>query len=427
MPLSRREFLLGGLGVGAAGAAGLVLSRNPSVAARPGAAPGAAPLSTPIVAPAANGLVAGKDGILVLLTLYGGNDGLNTLIPYEDGSYLGGRRTLGYQPQDVLALSDGLALHPNLKGMKSLWDAQRLAIVRGVGYPRPNRSHFRSMDIWQSGVPDDSVATGWVGRWLDVTGTDPLRALSVGGSLPRIFGGEKAAGAAVPVGEITIPGGTAVQAGFRALSTASPGASPLAARVSQSGADLLVVDHAIAEMVAGQPVDPDAASTAPLEGGGAGNELAAQLKLVSRLIKAGSPTRVYGVSLGGFDTHANEKDTHARLLGYVDEAVSGFFKTLAGSPQEGRVVLTAYSEFGRRVAANGSNGTDHGTAAPMFVAGAGVKGGFYGEEPSLTDLDDGDLKFTTDFRSVYATLLQNVIGIDAKASLGKAFTPVPFL
>jgi len=373
------------------------------------------------------GGASGKEGILVLLTLYGGNDGLNTLIPYEDGGYLGGRRNLGYQPQEVLALSDGLALHPNLKGLKSLWDAKRLAIVRGVGYPNPNRSHFRSMDIWQSAAPDDSVATGWIGRWLDVSGTDPLRALSVGGSLPRIFGGEKAAGAAVPVGELTIPGGAAVQNGFQALTVATPGSSPLAARVSQSGADLLTVDHAIADMVSGQPADEAAGSTAPLEGAGAANALTGQLNLVARLVKAGSPTRVYGVSLGGFDTHANEKETHARLMGDLDEAVGGFFKSLAGSPQEGRVVLAAYSEFGRRVAANGSNGTDHGTAAPMFIAGSGVKGGFYGDEPSLTDLDAGDLKFTTDFRSVYATLLQDVIGIDAKASLGKAFTPVPFL
>jgi len=419
MPLSRREFLLGGLGAGAAGAAGLLLSRNtssPRSAAMAGA-PGVAGVGGP----------SGKDGILVLLTLYGGNDGLNTLIPYEDGGYLGGRRNLGYQPQEVLALSDGLALHPNLKGLKSLWDAKRLAIVRGVGYPNPNRSHFRSMDIWQSAAPDDSVATGWIGRWLDGTGTDPLRALSVGGSLPRIFGGEKAAGAAVPVGELTIPGGAAVHNGFQALTVATPGSSPLAARVSQSGADLLTVDHAIADMVAGQPADEAAGSTAPLEGAGAANALTGQLNLVARLVKAGSPTRVYSVSLGGFDTHANEKETHARLMGDLDEAVSGFFKNLAGSPQEGRVVLAAYSEFGRRVAANGSNGTDHGTAAPMFVAGAGVKGGFYGDEPSLTDLDAGDLKFTTDFRSVYATLLQDVIGIDAKASLGKAFTPVPFL
>lgn len=423
MPISRREFLLGGLGAGAFGAAGLLLDRRPwdtPTPPRPDVA-GVAGVADPAA-------LGSKDGILVLLTLYGGNDGLNTVIPYESGSYLGGRRALGYQPQEVLPLADGLGLHPKLTGLKSLWDARRLAIVRGVGYPNPNRSHFRSMDIWQSGVPDDSVVTGWVGRWLDMTGADPLRAISVGGSLPRIFGGEKAAGAAVPVGELTLPGGPAVRSGFTALTAPSPGSSPLAARVSQSGADLLTVDRAIAEMVAGQAATEEAAgSTATLEGAGAGNPLVGQLALVARLVRAGSPSRVYGVSLGGFDTHANEKDTHARLLGDVDGAVSGFFKSLAGSPQEGRVVLVAYSEFGRRVAANGSAGTDHGTAAPVFVAGPRVKGGFYGDEPSLTDLDDGDLKFTTDFRSVYATLLQEVIGVDSKSSLGRPFPPVPFL
>ncbi len=219
-----------------------------------------------------------------------------------------------------------------------------------------------------------------------------------------------------------------MRAAFAAVSQPSPGASPLAARVAQSGKDLLAVDDAIAHLLAGQPENGDAAAgSTSLEGTGGANSLLPQLQLVARLVKAGSPTRVYGVSLGGFDTHANEKETHARLLADIDEAVGAFFKSLEGSPAGARVVLVAYSEFGRRVAANGSNGTDHGTAAPMFVAGAPVKGGFYGDEPSLTDLDNGDLKFTTDFRSVYATLLEELIGVEAKASLGKAFVPVPFL
>jgi uncharacterized protein (DUF1501 family) len=422
MPITRRQFVLGGLGAGVAGAAGLSLTRDPRKPTAPSPATG-----TPTAAPPA-GATPLKDGILVLLTLYGGNDGLNTLIPYENGSYLGARTALGYQPEQVLPLGDGLGLHPNLAQLKGLWDTKRLAIVRGVGYPNPDRSHFRSMDIWQSAVPDDQVVSGWVGRWLDATGNDPLRAISVGGSLPRVFGGNKAAGAAVPVGELTLPGSPAVRSAFAAISQPSPGASPLAARVAQSGKDLLTVDDAIANLLAGQPENADdAAQSTSLEGAGGPNALLPQLQLVAKLVKAGSPTRVYGVSLGGFDTHANEKATHAGLLADVDEAVGAFFKSLEGSPQGARVVLVAYSEFGRRVAANGSNGTDHGTAAPMFVAGAPVKGGFYGEEPSLTDLDNGDLKFTTDFRSVYATLLEELIGVEAKASLGKAFVPVPFL
>ncbi len=415
MPLSRRQLLLGGLG---AAATTVALSRQPWEVLIGDQASRSAPAGA-------------GGGILVLLTLYGGNDGLNTVIPYEDGAYLGARGAVGYQPNEVLALGDGLGLHPNLAGLKALWDTQRLAIVRGAGYPGPNRSHFRSMDIWQSAQPDDGVATGWVGRWLDATGTDPLRAISVGGTLPRAFGGERAAGAAVPTGRLSLPGGAAVRSAFAKVAEPTAGASPLAARVAQSGADLLTVERTIADLLAAQPPAEEDAEGAngvtSLEGAGAGNELVGQLDLVARLIKAGSPTRVYGVSLGGFDTHANEKDTHAGLLGDLDEAVTGFFKGLEGHATAERVVLTAYSEFGRRVAANASGGTDHGTAAPMFIAGSRVKGGFYGDEPSLTDLDAGDLRFTTDFRSVYATLLEDLLGIEAKASLGRPFKPVPFL
>jgi uncharacterized protein (DUF1501 family) len=309
------------------------------------------------------------------------------------------------------------------------------------------------MDIWQSGVPDANVSTGWLGRWLDGVATGPkgassatdraegpLRAVSVGGTLPRVFAGEKAAGAAVPVGQLTLPGSPAVTSGFAALSAPTPGASALAARAAQVGDDLLTVDHAIADMLAAHPADDaaNAASAGGLDGGtpGAGGNgtgqygggvLDSQLALVARLVKAGSPTQVYGVNLNGFDTHANEKDTHARLMGEIDKGVTGFFKDLGNGPEGQRVVLVAYSEFGRRVAANASGGTDHGTAAPVFVVGPRVKGGFYGDEPSLTDLDQGDLKFTTDFRSVYTTVLQEVLGVDATLALGKPFTPIPFL
>lgn len=408
MTLSRRDLLLAGLGVGAIGSTGLLLERHPWKTRIPTAV-GAPP----------------RDGILVLLTLYGGNDGLNTVIPYENGAYLGNRLTLGYQPPEVLPLGDGLALAPNLTGLKSLWDARRLAIVRGVGYPNPDRSHFRSMDIWQSGEPDSSVATGWIGRWLDTSGTDPLRAISIGGSLPRAFTGETTSGSAVPLGKLNLPGSPNLHNAYALLSATSPEMSPLAARVGQSGSNLLAVDHAIGEMLTNQPPDESVGSTA-LDGAAAGNALMGQLTFVARLIKAGSPTRVYGVSLGGFDTHADEKQTHAHLLANIDTSVGNFFSSLSRSGHDHRVVLMAYSEFGRRVAVNGSNGTDHGTAAPVFVMGPAVKGGFYGDEPSLTDLDQGDLKFTTDFRSVYATLLEKVIGADTQA-LGRPFRPLQFL
>jgi uncharacterized protein (DUF1501 family) len=434
MSLSRRQFLLGAAGAAAAGAASVVVARQPweSGAGAPSPpVPAAGPGPASPAAPATD-----RDGILVMVTLYGGNDGLNTLVPYEAGQYLGGRSAIGYKPEEVIPLGDGLGLQPDLKGLKRLWDEKRLAVVRGVGYPNPNRSHFRSMDIWQTASPENGVVTGWLGRWLDATGDDPLRAVAVGTAVPRLLGGERTAGSSVPVGSLSLPGGAAVASGFAALSTPVADGSGLANRVAQTGADLLKVNREISSMLATQPADAGA-GTAGLDGSGDGNgaagrygggTLGSQLGLVARLVKAGSPTRAYSVSLGGFDTHANEKDTHARLMGELDAAVTGFFDDLGHGPQADKVVLVAYSEFGRRVAANASNGTDHGTAGPVFVAGPRVKGGtFYGDEPSLADLDAGDLKFTTDFRSVYATLLGEVIGVDPKVALPKPFPTLPFL
>ena len=434
MPLDRRQFLLGAAGAAAAGAAGLTLAKQPwaSKDTGPRAVPGGAAAQSP-GAPAAGG--AAGDGVLVVVTLYGGNDGLNTLIPYDAGPYLGGRSELGYKPDEVIVLSDGLALHPNLKGLKGLWDGGKLAVVRGVGYPNPNRSHFRSMDIWQTASPESGVVTGWLGRWLDGTGDDPIRAVAVGNTLPRLLSGDRTAGAAVPVGNLSLPGGAAVASGFAALSTPTADGSGLGNRIAQTGSDLLKVNKQISEMLASLPAEPgtgptglDGAADATVAAGrAAGGSLGAQLDLVARLIKAGSPTKAYSVSLGGFDTHANEKDAHARLMGELDTAVAGFFTQLGSDPHAANVVLVTYSEFGRRVAANASGGTDHGTAGPVFVVGPKVKGGFYGDEPGLVDLDQGDLKFTTDFRSVYATLLGGVIGVDPKQALGKSFAPLPFL
>jgi uncharacterized protein (DUF1501 family) len=426
--LSRRQFLSGGLAAGAAGAAALYLSRSNLFR---GGGPHPAPVAPNL-----------GNGVLVLVTLYGGNDGLNTVIPYEDGAYLGGRAQLGYQPQEVIPLAEGLGLHPDLKGLKAVWDAKHLAIVRGVGYPNPNRSHFRSMDIWQSASPDKEVRSGWLGRWLDKTGTDPLHGLAVGPTLPLALTGEKVLGGAVPVGNLQLPGGPRLEPIYAALETPTGGQSALAAQIARSGADLLHIKQTLADALdqvpaggtqpgtnleGGQPAAPaGAAGAAPKRAAGA-NALATQLDLVSRTIRAGVPTRAYAVSLGGFDTHANEKDTHARLMGQLDTALTGFLDSLHGDRQGDGTVVLVHSEFGRRVAANASGGTDHGTAAPVLVLGPGVKGGFYGDEPSLTDLDRGDLKFTTDFRSVYATVLGHVLGFDPADSLGQTFPTLAFL
>ena len=370
--LSRRQFLIGAAGAGAAGAVGLTLARHGRGTPQRQAKPVAGPVGASATAP----------GILVLLTLYGGNDGLNTVIPYQDGSYLGGRAQLGYQPEEVIPLTDGFALHPNLKGFKQLWDAQHLAIVRGVGYPNPNRSHFRSMDIWQSAAPDSNEPTGWLGRWLDGTAADPMAAIAVGSSLPRALAGNQATASVVPVGPLSFPGGPSIAAGFADLSADTPGSGALAARAAEVGADLIHVGDTVAELLASQAANPGAGQagldgTSPAATGAArygGGDLASQLDVVARLVKAGAPSSVYSVSLGGFDTHVNEKDAHARLWAQVDTAVSGFLADMAGDAHGDKVVMMAYSEFGRRVAANASGGTDHGTAAPVFVAGTAVQG-----------------------------------------------------
>jgi len=406
--ISRRRFLAGAATVGAAGAAGYALARGPL------AALGSRPSLDP------------SRATLVVCTLYGGNDGLNTVVPYQDPAYHAGRGELALSPTEVLPLGDGLGLHPRLAGLKRLWDAGELAIVRGVGYPDPSFSHFRSMDIWQSAVPDTEVSSGWIGRWLDATRADPLSALSLGPTLPLAFRGERVQAAALPAGSLSLPGTPAQRAAYAALERPLPGQAPLAAAVAASGAELLRVQATLSELLG--PAG-EAASDSALEGpgpktrvqgpgrSGPAGQLGQQLDAVARLIAKDAPTKVYGVSLGGFDTHTDEKATQARLLSELDAALSGFVSSVRSSRRGAQTVVLVYSEFGRRVAANASGGTDHGSAAPVLVLGPPVRGGFYGEEPSLTDLDSGNLKHTVDFRSVYATLLAKVVGVDPGASL----------
>ena len=366
--------------------------------------------------------------VLVLVTLYGGNDGLGTLVPYADPAYRAARPELAYDEGELLRLDDELALNPAMTGFKGLWDAGRLAVVRGVGYPRPDRSHFRSMDIWQTGSPDRPVPTGWVGRWLDSTGPDPLRVVSVGATLPPLVVGEKAAGVALPLGRFEAPAGE-LGRGVAALARPDPADPPTQALAARSTAILLEATRLLGPPLAAAEDADEQDGEAQQAGGSAGGQgqLDRQLAAVSACVRAGVPTRVYAVSLGGFDTHADEKGTQTRLLGELDRAVSGFLRGLEADERGRRVVVAVYSEFGRRVAANASDGTDHGTAGTVFVAGRSVRGGYHGDQPSLTALDDGDLRVTTDFRSVYATLLERVLGTDAGRVLDGTRPALDFL
>lgn len=393
--LSRRKFLIGSVGLGAAGlASGAMGITWPDL------------MREAKVRPLAEG-----SGILVILTLYGGNDGLNTVIPYADNAYHDARPELAYAPGDVLHLDDQLGLNPALKGLAEQWNNRQLAIVRGVGYPKPDHSHFRSMDIWQSASPTEPVSTGWIGRWLDVTGDDPLRAVNIGSVLPQLAVGEKSTAAALIAPEKP-QAADRFAATMEALGASDPNDTPAMAAVCDAYRATRTVDTAFTE------VKPS---------NGQHNSLAGQLSMVSSAVKAAVPTRVYAVSLGGFDTHAGERGAQQRQLQNLDEAVTPFLQQMAADRYGKNVVLLAYSEFGRRVKANASQGTDHGTAGPVFVAGAPVKGGFYGDEPSLTDLDNGDLKATTDFRDVYCELLSTTLQTDPTPSVGAGRRSLGFL
>jgi uncharacterized protein (DUF1501 family) len=394
--LSRRKFLIASTGLGAAGLA-----------------TGAMGITWPELMREAKKrpLLAEGSGVLVILTLYGGNDGINTVIPYADNAYHDARPELAYAPEDVLPLDGQLGLNPALKGLEQVWNNRKLAIVRGVGYPQPDHSHFRSMDIWQTASPSEPVSTGWIGRWLDATGNDPLRAVNIGTVLPPLAVGEKYTAAALsPYGNVASADRFA--ATMTALGVDDPNDTPAMAAVCDA-------------YRATRTTDTTFGSIKPSEGNP--NSLAGQLSMVSAAVQAGVPTRVYTVDLGGFDTHADERGTQQRLLQNLDEAVTPFLQQMAADRYGKNVVLLAYSEFGRRVQANASQGTDHGTAGPVFVAGAPVKGGFYGDEPSLTDLDNGDLKATTDFRDVYYELLSTTLQTDPTPSVGAGRRSLGFL
>ncbi|HEV2342972.1 MAG TPA: DUF1501 domain-containing protein [Actinocrinis sp.] len=363
-------------------------------------------------------------GILVLLTLYGGNDGLNTVVPAADPVYRSARPDLAYQQHEVLDLGEGLGLNPSMTAMHDLWTGGRLAIVRGVGYPQPNHSHFVSMDIWQTASPTEPSTSGWLGRWLDAQPDDQLRALravSLGGVLPPLLAGTKTAGSALPLGRFAVPKGAAGSA-LQALGHSSAQDCPNAAYAARDTADLFTVASAFGPSLSAR----GGASSAAGKGAAAGS-LAQQLDIVASCIESSVPTRVYAVSLGGFDTHSAEKGTQSTLLKEVSDALGAFQQRISAGPRAKDVVLVAYSEFGRRVAANANQGTDHGTAGPVFVLGDSVRGGFVGEQPSLNDLDAGDLKFHTDFRCVYATVLDRVLGVDPASVLGGSFPALSFV
>ena len=395
--ITRRQFLKA-TGAGAIGAAAMSLSieeiANAAIT-RP------LPLGTPI---------------LVVVTLYGGNDGLNTVVPVNDPIYQSRRPGIAYKPEDVLPLGENLYLNGSMSGMHSLWNKNQVAIVRGVGYPNSDRSHFSSMAIWQSAIIG-AAKTGWLGGWVESQPEDPFLAISLGSILPPLLAGSKRSGSVLPLGGLKVPNGSLASDCIK-LAIESRSDNLLQAMAAKTMRNLFTVSSDITPILKSPaPAAPDLPTAI---GGNAGGDtnLSQQLDIVAKLVTAGAPTRVWSVSLGGFDTHADEKGSQAILLGVVSQGISKFMSQMRATNRAKDVVVLVYSEFGRRVRGNASDGTDHGTSGPVFLLGERVKGGFYGEQPSLNNLKDDDLAVTTDFRDIYASVLEKVLSTPAEKILG---------
>lgn len=360
---------------------------------------------------------AQKDGrLLVVIQLDGGNDGLNTVIPFSDENYGKNRPELRIADKNIIKLNDSIGLHPGMKAAADLYHDGRFSIVQGVGYPNPNRSHFESMAIWhQAWAETRERNDGWLGRAVM---TIPRRDTAVPDS---VFVGNDAVPLALR-GRRANAVSLERESDLQLLRPVPSASSP------SSGDDLraFITRTQDSSFQAARQFDQSAGSkgdTASYPGTG----LAKRLQLVSRLIKMGGGTRVFYTSQSGYDTHAGQANSHRVLLNEFSGALSAFLDDLKASQLADRVMVLAFSEFGRRVSENGSAGTDHGAAGPVFVAGSPVRPGLVGDHPSLSDLDQGDLKMSIDFRSVYATILSDWLGIDATPILGKVFNTVPLV
>ena len=361
-----------------------------------------------------------RDGrILVVLQLDGGNDGINTVVPFKDEGYAKYRKALRLPAKRLIQINSEVGLHPAMANAGRLLESGRLAIVSGVGYPNPSRSHFRSMAIWQSARLDerDHTGLGWVGHGLDEgppTRDGAPAAMLIGpDSPPPAMRGRRSVSAALDrLDDYAL---IDKEAESQPIGSSSAG-DDLGQFLRRSMLDAYTTADRL-EAVAGARGDARYPES----------ELARRLKLTARLIKAGLGTRVYYLEQGGYDTHGHQLPHHAPLLEELSAALRAFLDDLEASRQADRVLVLVFSEFGRRVAENGSLGTDHGTAGPVILAGPGVRPGLHGAQPSLTDLVDGDLKMTVDFRRVYATVLEGWLGLSSKEALGGAFDPVPLL
>ncbi len=392
----------------------------------------------------------GRDGsILVVLQMAGGNDGLNTVVPFANDHYHRARPRLALDEKRILRINDTLGFHENLAGFKELYDAGQLAVIQGVGYPNPNRSHFRSTEIWQTAADSEKIeSSGWLGRYFDNTfsGCDSTVAVNIGRQMPQAFAAKHPVGVSLdsPQNYRFIDGDksrngemTSTEESFRKLNepetemseNAGGSVEAIGGATRHSGSVLDFLERTALDAQVSSDKIRAIANRVSTKGEYPGSQLGSSLKLVAKLIGGGLPTRIFYVSQGGYDTHTNQTGAHERLLRELGDSVKAFVQDIKEQGNLSRVLIMTFSEFGRRVAENASGGTDHGAAAPMFVMGGKVKAGLLGDYPGLGpgDLFQGDLKFTVDFRSVYATVLESWLKTKSAPILGGQFKPLSFV
>ncbi len=371
------------------------------------------------------GLPGAANRVLVLINLQGGNDGINCVVPHGNAQYYQLRPTIGIGRGDVLAIDGQVGFNPQMRALKAMYDKGMVAVVQGVGYPKPDHSHFRSTEIWQTAAPDRYERTGWLGRYLDSAGL-PKENLFNGVAIAQVLP-EALIATATDVPAIAQLNGYGLTSDRKAPAKQAyselvrdhrfPFQSPYLAHVAE------IEDHAqrgseeLPRLVAGYKTDASYPAT----------PLGRSLALAAQIVGSATGTRVLYVQHGSFDTHVNQKATQDRLLGELSDALSAFYADLAAHGNDGRVLAMTFSEFGRRLAENGSRGTDHGEASPLFLIGGGVKGGMYGTLPDLSDTNMGNLRYTTDFREVYATVLERWLGRPSAPILGGRFEPLAAL
>lgn len=370
--------------------------------------------------------LAENDKILVIIQLSGGNDGLNTVVPFTNDLYYKARPSLAIEPAKVLKLNDDLGFNPAMAKMKMLYDEGLVSVINNVGYPNPDRSHFRSMDIWHTASnADEYLSTGWLGRYLDAQCSggecQSYTAIELDDSLSLAMKGNKIKAMALQNPQKLYE---STQIPFiKSLTKNTTDATHHSAEENVS-----YLYKTLAETASSAEYIYNKSKIQRTKSEYKGGELANRLKTVAELIISGVPTRVYYVALSGFDTHIRQAEKQEKLLENYSEAVYSFVQDMKANGLIDKVLLMTFSEFGRRVAQNGSNGTDHGTANNLFLIGNNLpKKGIYNKPPNLADLDNGDLKYEIDFRNVYATLLNKWLNVNDSGILGQKFEGLPIL